>query len=38
MNVYGIRQEDLMEVVTDMIGASGFLELARDPDVLTLFI
>lgn len=38
MNLYGIKQEHLADVVDDIIGASGFLELARDPEAVTLFI
>lgn len=39
MNLYGMKQEDLAaEVCDDIIGASAFLELARDPDAVTLFI
>ncbi len=38
MNLYGMKQEQLVDVCNDVIGASGFLELARDPDALTMFI
>lgn len=39
MNLFGMTQEQLAaDVCDDVIGASGFLELARDPDAVTLFI
>jgi peroxiredoxin family protein len=38
MGLFGTKKEDLVGVVDDVIGASGFLELASDPDALTLFI
>ncbi len=38
MNLYGMKEEQLVDVCDDVIGASGFLELARDPDAITLFI
>lgn len=38
MNLYGMSQEHLADVVDDIIGASGFLELARDSEAVTLFI
>ncbi len=38
MNLYGMEKNALVDVCDDVIGASGFLELARDPNALTLFI
>ena len=38
MGLFGTRKEDLLGVVDDIMGASGFLELATDPEALTLFI
>jgi len=38
MNLFGTTQDELLEVVDDVIGASGFLDLASDPDAVTLFI
>ena len=38
MNLFGMKKEDLVEVVDDIIGASTFLEIASDPKTLALFI
>lgn len=38
VGLFGTKKEDLVGVVDDVIGASGFLQLASDPDALTLFI
>lgn len=38
MGLFGTKKEDLVGVVDDIIGASGFLDLASDPDAVTLFI
>ncbi|MEM0441136.1 MAG: DsrE/DsrF/DrsH-like family protein [Candidatus Caldarchaeum sp.] len=38
MNLFGLRKEDLVDVVDDIIGASTFLEIASDPKTLALFI
>lgn len=38
MSLFGMKQEDLVEVVDDVIGASTFLEMASDPKTLALFI
>ena len=38
MGLFGTKQEDLVCVVDDTIGASGFLDLASDSDAMTLFI
>jgi len=38
MNLFGLKQEDLVDVVDDIIGASTFLQMASDPKTLALFI
>jgi len=39
MNLFGMTEKDLADgVCDDVIGASTFLELARQPDAVTLFI
>ncbi|MEM4302180.1 MAG: DsrE/DsrF/DrsH-like family protein, partial [Candidatus Caldarchaeum sp.] len=38
MNLFGLKKEDLVDVVDDIIGASTFLEIASDPKTLALFI
>ncbi|MEM0444228.1 MAG: DsrE/DsrF/DrsH-like family protein [Candidatus Caldarchaeum sp.] len=38
MSLFGLRKEDLVDVVDDIIGASTFLEIASDPKTLALFI
>ncbi|MEM0075151.1 MAG: DsrE/DsrF/DrsH-like family protein [Nitrososphaerota archaeon] len=39
MNLFGMTEKDLATgVCDDVIGASTFLQLARDPDAVTLFI
>lgn len=38
MMLFGTRTEDLVDNQIDVIGAATFLELASDPDALTLFI
>lgn len=38
MSVFGSGQEDLIPEVSDIIGASTYLDLASDPDAVTLFI
>jgi peroxiredoxin family protein len=38
MNLFGTKKEDLVDNAIDVIGAATFLELAADPDALTLFI
>ena len=38
MNLFGLKKEDLVDVVDDVIGASTFLEMASDPKTLAIFI
>jgi peroxiredoxin family protein len=38
MGLFGTKKEELVGVVDDIIGASGFLDLASDPEAVTLFI
>ncbi|HVP22730.1 MAG TPA: DsrE/DsrF/DrsH-like family protein [Conexivisphaerales archaeon] len=38
MGLFGLKSQDLVGVVDDVIGAAGFLELASDPAAITLFI
>jgi peroxiredoxin family protein len=38
MGLFGLKKEDLVGVVDDIIGAAGFLDLATDPAATTLFI
>jgi peroxiredoxin family protein len=38
MALFGTKQEDLVDEVVDVIGAAAFLELATQPEALTLFI
>ncbi|MEM4287792.1 MAG: DsrE/DsrF/DrsH-like family protein [Candidatus Caldarchaeum sp.] len=38
MNLFGLKQEDLVDVCDDVIGASTFLEMASDPKTLAIFI
>lgn len=38
MNLFGLKQEDLVDVVDDVIGASTFLEMASDPSTIAIFI
>lgn len=38
MNLFGLKQEDLVDVVDDVMGASSFLEMASDPQTLAIFI
>jgi peroxiredoxin family protein len=38
MNLFGTRKEDLVDGAIDVIGAAAFLELATQPDALTLFV
>ena len=38
MALFGTRREDLVDEVVDVIGAAAFLELATQPEALTLFI
>ena len=38
MNLFGLKQEDLVDVVDEVIGASTFLQMASDPKTLAIFI
>ncbi len=38
MNLFGTGKDDLVPEVDDIIGASTYLDLASDPDAITLFI
>lgn len=38
MSLFGLKQEDLVDVVDEVIGASSFLQMASDPKTLALFI
>jgi predicted peroxiredoxin len=38
MNLFGTKLEDLVDNQIDIIGAATFLDLATDPNALTLFI
>ena len=38
MSLYGMTQEQLLEVCDDVIGAATFLKMAADPNAITLFI
>jgi peroxiredoxin family protein len=38
MGLFGMNREDLLGVVDDVPGASGFPDLATDPDAVTSFI
>ena len=38
MNLFGLKQDDLVDVVDEVIGASAFLQMASDPKTLAIFI
>jgi predicted peroxiredoxin len=38
MNLFGTKKEELVDEAIDVIGAAQFLELATDPEAVTLFI
>lgn len=38
MGLYGMKKEQVLDICDDIIGASRFLQMASDPDALTLFI
>ncbi len=38
MSLYGTRESDLIPEVSDVIGAATYLDLASDPDAITLFV
>lgn len=38
MSLYGMTKEQISEVCDDVIGAATFLQMAADPNAITLFI
>jgi peroxiredoxin family protein len=38
MGLYGMSKDQVLDICDDIIGASKFLQMASDPDALTLFI
>ncbi len=38
MGLYGMSKDQVLDICDDIIGASKFLEMASDPEALTLFI